>query len=142
MREILFRGKRIDNGEWVEGFYGRYQNDDSSYTHIIKEDTTLHIANVTITSFQVIPETIGQFTGLCDKNGNRIFEGDVFLSFIYNNHHIVEWSDMFGGWIAKHTDNVGKGHLQGDCQLWVYVRDNEFEVIGNIHDNPELLTNN
>lgn len=76
MRKIKFRGKRIDKDEFVYGFYARIQNDDASYTYFIKEDTTIHISNVKQTLYEVIPESIGQFTGLINKDGHELYEFD------------------------------------------------------------------
>ena len=73
MREILFRGKRIDTGEWIEGFYYRRPNP------ITKDGLPMYHGIADLTSFgaEVIPESVSEFTGLCDKNGKRIFEGDI-----------------------------------------------------------------
>lgn len=119
MREILFRGKRVDNGEWVEGslihqtkFYG----DPVDCYHILY-DGEFHADYYG--SAEVIPETVGQFTGLLDKNGKKIFEGDIMR----NAGNVVEFcSDGFC--------------INGDSPLAFWTKT---EIIGNIHDNPEVL---
>ncbi len=117
MREILFRGKRIDNGEWLEGYYGFDDN---------KPLIAINKANG-INGYFVAAETVGQFTGLTDKNGKKIFEGDIIFDPEIKDNYIVEFDE--GGFCA------------GDMFLQAYISFDEFscEVIGNIHDNPELL---
>ena len=112
MREILFRGKRLCNGEWAYGFlvkmFGAY--------HIIDKDDEN-------TAYEVIPETVGQYTGMTDKNGKRIFEGDV-ISFHNGIPNVVIFENC--GFVLQNTENSASFQRQ-------------FEVIGNITDNPELL---
>ena len=120
MREILFRGKREDNGEWVEGFLiGRY--DPMQKEHIIK-NAFIDNGTCFYDPDKVIPETVGQFTGLTDKNGKRIFEGDC----IGCKHNVVEYYD-------------GTFTINGDRPLSWLKNTSNFVVVGNIHDNPELL---
>ena len=125
MREILFRGKRRDNGNWIIG----------SFHSRCGECFIIPLPIVTSQS-KVIPETVGQFTGLTDKNGKKIFEGDicrVSRPCVITYGHIEFKNGCF--WFADY----GPGGLLRLCD----VRMNGFtiEIIGNIHDNPELLEN-
>lgn len=125
MREILFRGKRKDNGLWVYGDLRQY-----SETH-----KGIYDYDLRQTVKGIIPETVGQYTGLTDKNGKNIFEGDICLCDRNINDHIdkkafiVEF-ESFSGWFGISTD--GCSEFNGSA--WECA-----EVIGNIHDNPELL---
>lgn len=119
MREILFRGKN-DRGEWIEGFYIK----DAIETYIYDKYRNIRMQSV-------ILETIGQYTGLIDKNGKKIFEGDIVNEYDMpkkiSNTGIVKWSNMFVGWHISQTRSMY-------CHEYM-----SYEVIGNIHDNPELL---
>lgn len=130
MREILFKGKRIDNGEWIEGYYcpcvfGRFPCRPAI---IIKED----MDNGHWHPEEIIPSTIGQYTGLTDKNGKKIFEGDVVnfktTAYFFKNCRI-NYESQFARFCA--IDNKG----------YEYPMDKTFnyEIIGNVFDNPELL---
>lgn len=144
MREIRFRGKRKDNGEWVEGYYENFNSDlHYIYTGFAETD----VDSIYPDCFKVIPETVREYTGLCDKNGNMIFEGDIIHSFYANckiNEHIekVVFCDgsfkaesAKGGFFAKISGQGSPKHLPNDTSVYMI----ECEVIGNIHDNPELL---
>lgn len=135
MREILFRGKRVDNGEWVYGFYFQKQNPLSSDGLPI----THHISDIPPFGYEVIPETVGQFTGLYDKNGKKIFEGD----YIVCRKAIVDnFVDTFieMGYVEMKYGAFGLHRKQGYYRPFKdWLEDYEYEVIGNIHDNPELL---
>jgi len=132
----LFRGKRLDNEEWVEGFYWRIQNDDSSYDEYILLDITCHISNLTQTRFKIDPSTVGQCTGLRDKNGRLIFEGDIFLAGYYKWKCKVVRDEKCARFIGLTNDKDVK-------IVYVEMVDKHdisaVEVVGNIFDNPELL---
>lgn len=151
MREILFRGKRTDNGEWVEGYYAKQSNHacfahELKYQHFIFKDVCLDFNLGGLQEFEIIPETVGQFTGLTDKNGKKIFEGDIVR--LTDEHNEIEWTAVvvFGnpngeynwGWQLK---AIGEFDGNKDILLWVDMEESGAycEIIGNIHDNPELL---
>lgn len=129
MREILFRGKRIDNGEWSYGslihrteFYG-----DPCDDYLILTDGEFHCDYYT--AEEVCNATVGQFTGLTDKNGKKIFEGDIVAN---------AWERgvvSYGEFNCSCCDGVF-GWSFGNADIREY---DGYEVIGNIHDNPDLL---
>lgn len=126
-REILFRGKRIDNGEWVEGYYANclYPRNFSSNTKhfIIEYPSEYH---------EVYTATICQYTGLTDKNGKKIWENDILrlddgaVLKVSWHHFKASWVISKKGWLYN--------HFFGEA-----VEPEDVEVIGNIYDNPELL---
>ena len=126
MREILFRGKCNEvgkyNGQWIEGFYGE---DDGK--PIIARSTDHGLIG-----YFCEPDSIGQYTGLTDKNGRKIFEGDIVKTSHGGSTYYakIEWDDG-SFWVTNH-----------DIQMPSYISEvskTYLEVIGNIHDNPELL---
>ena len=122
MRIILFRGKRIDNSEWVYGYYvpvcfGRFPCKPA----IVPE------SDGTWEPIEVKKETVGQYTGLTDKNGTKIFEGDIIFDPELKENHIVMFDE--GGFCTEEMF----------LQFYLCFDEMEVEVIGNIHDNPELL---
>ena len=126
MREILFRAKRIDNGEWVEG--------DLSYLIHNKEKMYVFPADGLDSAdrYEVNPETLCQYTGLKDKNGNRIWEKDIVKHDISDTIGTVRWyQEDYAGWCV---DDVMIDEQQFTDEMW-----DECEVIGNVYDNPELL---
>ena len=121
MREILFRGKRKDNGEWVEGFY-HYTNYINPTTREVVETGHYILPVAGQDAYCVIPETVGQYTGLTDMNGKKIFEGDIVYNGVFRTS--VEFCNgRFAPFNGEHN---------------IFFAD-ECVVIGNIHDNPELL---
>ena len=136
MREILFRGKRMDNGEWIFGYYFQKKNlfseDGLPVKHCISDDPPF--------GAEVEPKTVGQYTGMKDKNGKRIFEDDVC--------RFREWSKGEMCWVGKvhweHQQFMISGGPNKECEtmfelcLSRFIPEN-IEVIGNVHDNPELM---
>ena len=125
MREILFRGKRVENGEWVYGDYCgicrvECSDGDFAYRHLIHRSNDEPL-------YMVDPETVGEYTGLTDENGKKIFEGDIVKLFNEYVAVIIFESAMF----------------LGKCEGYNFQFSQEdgpdIEVIGNTHDNPELL---
>ena len=136
MREILFRAKETFNGEWVEGYYEfGYDSETEKPAHYM---WVLNHTEKYGDMFMVIPETVGQYTGLTDKNGKKIFEGDIVKH--YNNSDdgfdigALYWDEQFSQW--KRT-SIGNFHHKSFT--YTASRSCDYEVIGNIHDNPELL---
>ena len=122
MREIIFRGKRIDNGEWAEGYFIKWYDGTAS----------IETGKYCVPMFDVIPETVGQYTGLTDKNGTKIFDGDIIR----------------GGWVlcgceilpvVAFKDGVFGLAWNGGREFSAFtsMSNIEYEVIGNIYDNPD-----
>ena len=143
MREILFRGKCVDNGEWIEGYLANFKCylDERVFTVIIPTDVTLYPHSEIESWAEVDPETVGQWTGLLDKNGNKIFEGDIILveehKPIVNGVYKVSYCDVNQCWCLERDPVI---HLRA---FFTFSDLNCFwetsKVIGNIHDNPELI---
>ena len=131
MREILFRGKRVSDGKWVEGCYCKQYNSEPPHAR----DGIMHErldGMVDYSTTEVARETIGQYIGLCDKNGKKIFEGDIMPvweggeKYLYK---VIYCGDCF---MLSMLDSE-----QGSYPL--SVKHSISEIIGNIHDNPELM---
>jgi uncharacterized phage protein (TIGR01671 family) len=138
MREILFRGKRFDGGEWAEGFFYQHPLTKECFigVHDFNSYSIAYMGNLGCPVFsKIIPETLGQYTGLKDKNGVRIFEGDI----------VDCWSD---GVNAKGTVQQRRDGMWiifpawQNTIMWGLCPDEHCNttvtVIGNIHDNPEI----
>ena len=134
MREILFRGKAINrdrgyhrtnykNGDWVYGLITRLYDERF-------ENLPAEMSDFGASGIEIDYKTIGQYAGLTDKNGKKIFEGDIVKL------HLIDYTEMG---VIKYNDIM--------CRFMFFTKDgsysfdntNDFEVIGNIHDNPELL---
>lgn len=132
MREILFRGKRVDNGELIEGFYAK-----SGDRTFILVDNDFAVGYVIMK--EVYPETVGEYTGLKGKHGKKIFEGDIVQ---YQPEYCCEPLQSV---VEYHADKYNypafdlKDHDYEANGLQCAHEEGWCEVIGNIHDNPELL---
>lgn len=135
MREILFRGKRLDNGEWVVGGYNHKKLGGYFTGVYIIEQLTDGVCEC----HQVDPDTVGQYTGLLDYFGNRIFEGDVVegpchSAWRHDTQRCVVAYGRYGFECRHHIDG-----LDSDYYTYKVLFSKKVEVIGNIYDNPELL---
>lgn len=141
IREIKFRGKDIETGEWVYG----------SLVQPIGQNPRIYIQDVktegaaAFFAYDVEESTVGQFTGLLDKNGNEIYEGDIILFYAPDEDSsevgqykgVVEWLDVSTSLRIDYFNNIC-----GQYYLINYVKYlGDCEVLGNIHDNPEILKN-
>lgn len=155
MREILFRGKITDNGEWVEGYLVKTRHYPSNDIHyfIIGIDSNWCDYEGYDLEYDVIPETVGEYTGLTDKNGKKIFEDDI-VKFVHKGKikssddfpYAVQYGEpysrnykiKFVNTFANYGLRFINGSIHFPCKqgtLSMY----DCEVIGNIHDNSELL---
>ena len=146
MREIKFRGKRLDNGEWVYGFYAEVEhNEDKSHKHSVIFQIPL-LENPTIDVFiEVNPATVGQYTGKNDRNGKEIYKGDILKGFSYpfmdegNFNYFAEviWFDntpAFGLYTFKNPESSVRGISAGNSELMEDFNSDEWEIIDNIHE--------
>lgn len=149
MREILFRGERVDNGEWVYGAYGNHTSLDAM---IIDRPYLTSNGDLSALKFWTVnPTTVGQFTGLTDKNGTKIFEGDILdvSAYVIEGYGIVKFGEHKSGDMSNDypCGNLGF-YIDFPDKKNQYVRKDilyfvsECKVVGNIHDNPELLEKN
>lgn len=152
MREILFRGKRKDTKGWVEGFYACQSNHSCmrsslKFQHFIYKDICMDINLGGLVEFEVDPETVGQYTGLCDNNGEKIFEGDI-IRFGENTYQIIFECGSFNLCDKDGEMNSKIGGTSDYCYSLMVLYDEccwednsayDIEIIGNIHDTPELL---
>lgn len=121
MRELLFRGESITNRKWV---YGDLRTLKDLRVTIHKDGE--------IFPYEVIPETVGQYTCLFDKNDVEIYEGDIIRSTETGETAVVQWSSEYAAFMVRCISSNKVGFLH-ECEESI------IEVIGNIHDNPEML---
>ncbi len=125
MREIIFKGKRTDNGEWVYGYYLQERACDD-VQHIIVTDDGVY--------FLINPKTLCQYTGVTDKDGKKIFERDIIKYFPVRDDleekGVIQWDKIRAGFIIKLLDGAEDGFCKVTSTL------HRCEVIGNVHDNP------
>jgi uncharacterized phage protein (TIGR01671 family) len=127
MREIKFRGKRLDNGEWIVGSYIEAENRDRSIAHQIVPYKSGGVVR------EVDPATVGQYTGLNDNNGKEIYEDDI-INYVYcgfDRRGAVRYENNLCGF--DFIDKEGMITIISSYEARTYC------IIGNIHDNPELL---
>lgn len=135
MREFLFRGKDKHTGEMI---FGTLDNIDEPYQILFRNPNR----NNNVETHTVIAETVGQFTGLTDKNGTRIFEGDIVICKKEICGNFID-SCVEIGFVEMKHGAFGLHRKQGYYRPFKdWLEDYEYEVIGNIHDNPDILNNN
>ena len=145
MREILFRGKRIDNEEWVEGYLCKsVRHLETSHQNVVVDTIEVYDGEsyLNIVFRNVSANSIGQFTAMTDKNGKRIFEGDIGRykqtdGAKRNGNPIICTGKVI--YNAKTASYAVESKDEAGCKYFDYFPIKDFEVIGNIHDNPELL---
>ena len=140
MHEVLFRGKETDSSEWIEGFYC-----PCCFGAFPCESAIVSISEGCWASTKIDPATVGQYIGLCDKCGNKIFEGDIigidfdacggleYYEPAYTGYAVVFYSEERFGWYARFLDN------EEELSMWEYDDPTTVQVVGNIFDNPEYL---
>ena len=161
IREVIFRGKRTDNGKWIYGDLRHISDGHGGYILCIVDNTNGR--NNDVTGVEVLPETVGQYTGLTDKNGVKIFEGDIVKIVDFQIGCVVYECGAFGIVVKPYVDwnylaseiaeITGCNNMPYFCfednfiSLWELMCNynqeenscNVVQVIGNIHDNPDIL---
>ena len=132
MREILFKAKSVEYGKWLEGYYLKKYDFLGKEVHFI----FLEYRPNAWRCIEVNPDTICQFTGLCDKNGKKIWENDILMAHLDESYpedatyEAVEWG--VAGWVTHEANSIDRQYI-GEFDL------EHYEVVGNVFDNPELL---
>lgn len=139
MHEILFRGKRTDNGEWVYGYVCRYGWTGKENTYILPNYASA------LYSIEVNPETIGQYTGLADENGTKIFEGDIVLVPYIDPIFKCTWDDtsLSERAIVKYVDGMFYvEYIESGDKFTLSAMKGQMKIVGNIYDNKLEDNNN
>ena len=141
MREILFRGKCVNNGEWVQGFYvckkrPYFKDRGVNVEHLIYDNIEIEdndykqFVDTMPISYVVDPKTVSQYTGLTDKYGKKIFEGDIVWDNYDEERGVVQWDNDTARFIITcSTFTVDFDNVYGE----------ELEIVGNVFDTPEFL---
>lgn len=132
MREILFRGKTLNTVEWIEGYYCKYPHQFVGFLepHIFVSSYDIEKEIGSCTAYPIVQDTVQQFTGVLDRNGEKIFEGDIVDILTENEERgVITYEN--GGFVVKASTFV--------VDFMSNINGEDVEVLGNIVDNPELL---
>lgn len=148
MRDIIFRGKRTDNGEWVEGYYSHLSDGKKQSDRIYTGYAETDCGDFFPDWYEVDPGTVCEWTGLTDKNGVKIWENDVVKTHYAN----AKKTDFIEQVVFRKGKFCAEGHMPGGGRTWMLLWDgtphlktdvsvymDEIEVIGNVFDNPDLI---
>ena len=135
MREILFRGKRTDNGEWVEGYFatGKWYLDEKERYAILPTDLCFYPHCEISEWIEIDPETLCQYTGLNNRNGDKVFIGDIIRCTRGCPHEVIWMMEYAGTYIGGMPAVYLTGLREG------YAGKGKGDKMGNVFDNPELL---
>lgn len=138
MREILFRAKRVDNGEWVEGHYTKLKWCNNIIHVAIPDEAEIDSGNTLYESYEINPETLCQYTGKSDEDGKKIFDGDI-VGFIdlYSTENGYSESSCLGEVVWSEEECCFHVTNRLSAESWEVL--DECKVVGNVFDNKELL---